>query len=82
MVCADRQWVKLHYVDQTSSAIGNNGAQFGYLRYRSSVFDPDPLILSSGVPGFKEMSQLYRAYRVHGMKLTLRMVNMEFFPGV
>lgn len=83
VIAADRYFVKLRYVDTTSSKIGVNGNNFGYFRYiGNSVFDPNPLLLSTNVPGFKELSLMYFQYRVSGAKLQVTCANMENFPVI
>jgi len=79
----DRMFVKLSYMDTDSRFLASAGNAFGYIRYKSnSLFDVNPLLLSSTVPGFTELSTLYEEYRVHAVKITVRFCNQESFPSV
>ncbi len=44
-------------------------------RMRSSVYDPDPSLLTGSIPGFAELANLYMEYCVHGMTLDLEIAN-------
>jgi len=70
--------VKLRYVDEGTRT--NAGATYASWRYRSSVYDPDPLLGSGAVGGFAEWAAFYNLYRVNAMRLTIRVQNMEAFP--
>lgn len=79
----DKMFVKLNYMDTTSRVLAAAGNPFGYVRYYSNgLFDANPLILTSAVPGFTELAGLYEQYRVHAVKMTLRFCNQEAFPSV
>lgn len=81
VVVPDRTFVKINYLDSTSSRLASPGNPFGYLRYYSnSIFDPNPLILTAIVPGFKPMMSLYENFRVRGCTIRLTFSNMENFP--
>lgn len=81
VICADRYRVKLRYVDTTSNRVGSVGNSFGYIRYwANNLFDPNPLVFTTVVPGFKQLTTLYDRYRVRSTKLTVRCTNMEAFP--
>lgn len=83
VVVADKTYVKLHYMDTTSRVLAAPANPFGYIRYfANGLFDANPLILTSLVPGFTELATLYEQYRVHGAKITVRFVNQEAFPSV
>jgi hypothetical protein len=56
---------------------GNN-----YLCYSfriNDLYDPDPLILTGSVSGFKEMMQFYNIYRVLSFSATINISNNETF---
>lgn len=83
VVCADRYRVKLRYVDTTSNRVGTAGSSFGLVRYyANSLFDPNPLIFTTVIPGFKQLTTLYDRYRVKATKIVVRATNMEAFPVV
>lgn len=70
----------LRYVDASyvRNAPGNN-----YLVYSfrvNDLFDPDPLILSGSISGFKEIMQFYQYYRVLHCSAEIHVVNQESFP--
>ena len=79
----DRMFVQLNYMDTTSRVLAAAGNPFGYIRYFSNgMFDANPLILTSPIPGFTELASLYEQYRVHSIKVSLRFCNQETFPSV
>lgn len=81
VIAADKYRVKLRYIDTTSSTIGSSPNSYGYVRYiGNSLYDPNPLILSTTVPGFKQLTTIYNKYRVRGCKITVNCANMEAFP--
>ena len=72
----DRMFVQLNYMDTTSRVLAAAGNPFGYIRYFSNgMFDANPLILTSPIPGFTELASLYEQYRVHSIKVSLRFCN-------
>lgn len=69
----------LNYVD--SSYVRNNPGN-NYLVYSfriNDLYDPDPLILSGSVSGFKEIMQFYQYYRVLVAKMVVEVSNNEAF---
>lgn len=66
----------LRYTD-TVTQRANVGLAFMNYRYRSSAFDPDPLVLSGAIPGFTELAVFYRYYIVRKMRLILDVANQE-----
>lgn len=80
-VVPDRLFTKLMYTDQTSTTLAAAGTSFGYIRYQwNSLFDINPLILTSNVVGKTELSNLYERYRVRGAKIEILACNQEAFP--
>jgi hypothetical protein len=70
----------LNYID--SNYVRNNGGA-NYLAYSfriNDLYDPDPLILTGLVSGFKEIMQFYTTYRVNQTHVSLRITNNEAFP--
>jgi len=83
VICPDRMFSKLHYMDTSSRILATAGNPFGYIRYTvNGLYDPNPLILTAAVPGFKPIMLLYENYRVRGCKITMRASNQEAFPTV
>lgn len=71
---------RLRYVD---NAYVRNAPGNTYLVYSfrvNDLYDPDPLILSGSVSGFKEIMQFYQYYRVLHTHATLNIANLEDFP--
>lgn len=69
----------LNYIDSAyvRNAPGNN-----YLVYSfriNDLYDPDPLILSGSVSGFKELMQFYSYYRVVNCHVSFKIFNNENF---
>lgn len=69
----------LNYVD--SAYVRNNpGNNFLVYSFRiNDLFDPDPLILSGSVSGFKELMQFYSYYRVLSTHVSFKIFNNEAF---
>jgi hypothetical protein len=69
----------LSYIDSTYNRT-NAGANYLVYSFRvNDLFDPDPLILSGSVSGFKEIMQFYQYYRVIVSSLELKITNNETF---
>lgn len=70
----------LRYVD--SAYVRNNpGNSFLVYSFRiNDLYDPDPLILSGSISGFKEIMQFYSFYRVLHVAATVTISNLESFP--
>jgi hypothetical protein len=69
----------LNYVD--GSYVRNNPGN-NYLVYSmriNDLFDPDPLILSGSISGFKELMQFYSYYRVKSVHISHQIFNNENF---
>jgi len=69
----------LRYCD--SSYVRNNpGGNYLVYSFRvNDLYDPDPLILSGSVTGFKELMQFYQYYRVLDVQLQIKITNNETF---
>lgn len=70
---------QLRYVD--SAYVRNNpGNNFLVYSFRiNDLYDPDPLILSGSVSGFKEIMQFYEYYRVTATSVLAHLTNNETF---
>jgi hypothetical protein len=69
----------LNYID--SAYVRNNPAN-NFLVYSfriNDLFDPDPLILSGSISGFKEIMQFYSYYRVQKIDVSFKIFNNENF---
>jgi len=66
----------LRYTD-TVTQRSNIGAARMNFRYRSSAFDPDPLLLSGSIPGYTELAKFYRYYVVEKMTAEIEISNQE-----
>lgn len=69
----------LNYID--SAYVRNNpGNNFLVYSFRiNDLYDPDPLILSGSVSGFKEIMQFYSYYRVLKTSVSFKIYNNENF---
>lgn len=70
----------LRYVD---SAYVRNAPGNSFLVYSfriNDLYDPDPLILSGSISGFKEIMQFYNYYRVLHVSANVMISNLETFP--
>lgn len=69
----------LNYID--SSYVRNNpGGNYLVYSFRiNDLYDPDPLILSGSVSGFKEIMQFYNYYRVTNCHVSFKIFNNEAF---
>jgi len=70
---------KMRFVQQTT--INNAGAAFASLTYiANGLFDVDPRLASTAIPGFTELMALYQNYRVDSVKMKAIIMNNEAFP--
>jgi len=79
LIMPPRHLANFMYVD---NAYVRNNPGNNYLVYSfriNDLYDPDPLILSGSVSGFKEMMQFYSYYRVLGFSATINLSNNEAF---
>jgi len=74
---SDRLYAILRYNDTTFARSAPATSDSMNWRYRSSAFDPDPLILSGAIPGFVELANLYNFYRVEKMVAQAEFNNQE-----
>jgi hypothetical protein len=71
--------VDLTYPDTTLFRT-NGGSNIVSWRYRmTSVFDPDPIVLSGAVPGHLEWATFYNNYRVIAINYSIDISNLEVF---
>ncbi len=74
---SDRLRVRLIYQDPSGTRTVTGSAPACNWSYRSSAYDPDPLLLTGAIPGFAELANLYKEYCVHGMHLNLQLANQD-----
>lgn len=79
LIMPPRHVANFVYVD--SAYVRNNpGNNFLVYSFRiNDLYDPDPLILSGSVSGFKEMMQFYAYYRVLNFSANINVSNNEAF---
>lgn len=64
----------------SSYVMTNNGGAYTNLRWHmNSAYDVDPLVGSTAIAGFTEITALYGSYRVIGCKATFEFTNNEAF---
>jgi len=69
----------LNYID-SNYVRSNSGANFLVYNFRvNDLYDPDPLILSGSISGFKEIMQFYNYFRVKKLTVDLEIANNENF---
>ena len=69
----------LRYCDSTYVR-NNPGGNFLVYSFRiNDLYDPDPIILSGSVSGFKELMQFYSYYRVLSVNIGVHITNNETF---
>lgn len=72
----------LEYIDSNYTR-ANTGANFLAYTFRTNdLFDPDPLILSGSVSGFKEIMTFYNNFKVIDFEFKLMIANNENFPVI
>ena len=79
LIMPPRHVASLLYVD---SAYVRNNPGNNYLVYSfriNDLYDPDPLILSGSISGFKELMQFYQYYRVLKFGANINLSNNEAF---
>lgn len=69
--------VRLIFQDPTGSRTTTGTANACNWRYRSSAYDPDPLVLTGAIPGFAELANLYYEYCVHGIHANIEVANQD-----
>lgn len=74
---SDRLYCVLRYNDTELSRTGSGTHNVMNWRYRSSAFDPDPLLLTGSIPGFNELAVIYGFYRVEKMVANVEFNNQE-----
>jgi len=68
------KFVQLNVINNAGAAKASNTF------YVNGLYDVDPLLASTAIPGFSEMMDLYQNYRVIGGEVKARVTNNEAFP--
>jgi len=65
----------------TTTNVNNGGSIFANKRYQpTAAFDIDPVLGSTAAPGFAELANIYRYYRVNAYTMRCSFSNAEAFP--
>lgn len=83
-IVPDQIYTIMHYVDDVKTgilgALGTDGT-YGAITYRAnSVYDPSTYLGNVSVNGFTQMADIYRKYRVVGMKIKVFLTNASDEP--
>jgi hypothetical protein len=70
----------LNYIDGNYQRTNSGSNYLVYAIRVNDCYDPDPLILSGSISGFKELMQFYTTYRVSTSHIHLKIANQEAFP--
>ena len=74
---SDKLRARLIYQDPTIIRTATGSSQAMNWHYRSSAYDPDPLLLTGAIPGFAELANHYFEYCVHSMTMELDLGNQN-----
>lgn len=68
---------------QKTANVNNAGVSHANVRFSPTyTYDVDPILGSTAVPGFSELTAIYRWYRVRRVRYKVSIVNTETFPIV
>jgi hypothetical protein len=82
-IMPDQLQTNLTYIDVTTSSIGTGGTVYGSVRYRpTAVYDVNPIIGGTTIPGFTELAAFYSFYRVIASSIQARLVNQDSTTAV
>lgn len=71
----------LKWVDSSHYVLNNALSSFATIRFRpSGVYDIDPVLGSTAVPGYNELTSLYGKYRTISSRIRVNFTNLEKFP--
>lgn len=73
----DKLRARLIYQDPTVIRAATGTSQAMNWNYRSSAYDPDPLLLTGAIPGFAELANHYFEYCVHSMSIEIDFGNQN-----
>jgi hypothetical protein len=80
-IVPDSLITNLKFIDSSHNVMNNTGLTYSTVRFRpSSAFDIDPVLGSTAIPGFNELSSFYGKYRVLSSKITVHFSNLEKNP--
>lgn len=70
----------LSYVDSIGVRNNAGGTYYVYATRVNDLYDPDPLILTGSISGFKEIMEFYSNFRVNSVEVDITVSNLETFP--
>ncbi len=73
----DRVEMTLKYHDPSATRTATGSSQSCNWRYRSSAYDPDPLLLTGAIPGYAEIANIYTYYRVLSITARVQIANQD-----
>lgn len=76
VICPDRTFVKMKYLDVTNLVIGTAASNVSQLSWTANGLQS----YTSALMGWTAMTNMYRFYRVHATSATVMGVNVESFP--
>jgi hypothetical protein len=77
----DELITNLSWVDTNHYVVNNAGFINATVRFRpTAVYDIDPTLGTTAVPGFTELAGLYGRYRTIASRIRVEFVNLEDFP--
>lgn len=69
----------MNYIDD--SATRTSSTTYMLFRYRANYpYDPDPLLLTGSIAGYKELAAIYRSVRVTAVEYEWRVTNLQSTP--
>jgi len=73
--------INITFIYNDTSLVRNNaGSSYLWFKMRTSLYDPDPLLLTGGITGFLEWGGIYRKYLIEAVTIEWRVCNLETFP--
>lgn len=80
--CPDRLIANLRWTSNSYTRSAAASTPVLNWAIRSSGYDPDPGVLTGSIPGFVELANMYRMYKVHRMRTRIEVTNGESEPVV
>lgn len=78
LIVAERQIVRLRYVETTSYVLGSVASSYAYNTYKlNSAYDFNSALGSTVITGFSEWSNFYSVYRVLSVRFHVDFVNIN-----
>lgn len=81
LVIADRGTIRCRYLNITNPVLPAGAFPYNYKQFNlNGMWDVDPSILSTAMPGFSEWGFFYQYYRAVSCKITCQMTNTNTKP--